>query len=425
MCNFAENHTQIAFMNHLNLITFASELNKQGTIRHAHRQLFDLLDAHYDVHIVSPDAIEAIEKNELQVVFVSSGGVEYAFRSYYDQLQKPIVLLTDGLQNSLAASLEINTWARQQGAECHIIHGDESIVLSELKAYEKLFERKNLLAGKRIGVIGEPSKWLIASGVDYEAARKRWGVEFVDVALDEVVDNFEKIADDEVRADAEAFVKNAAAVREPNLNDVLKAYRLYRAVKIVCLRHNFDAFTIQCFGLIPRIATTGCLALSLLNDDGIIAGCEGDMQTVFTMLAAKVVTGVTGFMCNPSQINVHDNTMLLAHCTIGLKLTKSYIVRNHFESLSGVAVQGILPDGDYTLLKCGGGALDEFYVTSAHLLTNTDSDDVCRTQVRLHLGSPCSYFFNNPIGNHHVLLKGNLVSQLADFFEMNHTRRIH
>lgn len=412
-------------MNPLNLITFASELNKQGTIRHAHRQLFDILDAHYEVHLISPDAIDAVEKNEMQVVFISSGGVEYMFRNYYEQLPKPIILLTDGQQNSLAASLEINTWVRQQGVECHIIHGDETLLLGELNAYEKLFERKNLLAGKRIGVIGEPSKWLIASSVDYEAARKRWGVEFVDVDLDEVVDNFDKVSDDDVRADAEAFARNAASVREPNTDDLLKAFRLYRAVKNVCARYNLDAFTIQCFGLIPRIATTGCLALALLNDEGIIAGCEGDMQTVFTMLAAKAVTGVTGFMCNPSQINVHDNTILLAHCTIGLKQTKSYIVRNHFESLSGVAVQGVLPNGDYTLLKCGGNALDEFYVTSARLVTNTDFDDVCRTQVRMHLGSPCSYFFNNPIGNHHVLLKGNLVNQLTDFFEINHTHRVH
>ncbi len=412
-------------MTPLNLITFASELNKQGTIRHAHRALFDMLDAHYDVHIVSPDAIDAIEKNELQIVFISSGGTEFVFRSYYNQLPKPIVLLTDGLQNSLAASLEINTWARQQGAECHIIHGDETVVLGELNAYKTLFERKNLLAGKRIGVIGEPSKWLIASGVDYEAARRRWGVEFVDVPIDEVVENFQKITDDEVRANAELFVKNASAVREPSIDEVTKAYRLYCAVKMVCSRYALDAFTIQCFGLIPRIGTTGCLALSLLNDEGIIAGCEGDMQTVFTMLAAKTVTGVDGFMCNPSQINMHDNSILLAHCTIGLKQTKSYIVRNHFESLSGVAVQGVLPSGDYTLLKCGGGELDQFYVTTARLLQNTDFDDVCRTQVRMHLGSPCGYFFNNPIGNHHVLLRGNWVDALTDFFEMNHTQRVH
>ncbi|MGN0186186.1 MAG: fucose isomerase [Paludibacteraceae bacterium] len=412
-------------MTHLNLITFASELNKQGTIRHAHRQLFDILDAHYEVHIVSPDAVEALERNELQLVFISSGGVEYMFRNYYEQLPKPIVLLTDGLQNSLAASLEISTWARRQGTACRIIHGDEPTLLAELTAYEHLFAKRHLLAGKRIGVIGEPSKWLIASSVNPIVARQRWGIEFVDIALDEVEDNFNATTDDEVRRATEQFIANAQAVREPQVTDVLKAYRLYNAIKTVCLRHNLDAFTIQCFGLIPRIGTTGCLALSLLNDEGIVAGCEGDMQTVFTMLAVKTVVGCDGFMCNPSQIDAKANSLLLAHCTIGLKQTQAYIVRNHFESLSGVAVQGTLPDGDYTLVKCGGSALDEYFVSSAHLLQNTDFDDVCRTQVRLKLHESCNYFFQNPLGNHHVLLKGNHAQTLENFFELNQAQRVH
>lgn len=409
-------------MNKLNLITFASDLNKQGEIRHAHRQLFDLLDAHYDVHIIAPDAIDAIEKSEFQLVFVSSGGVEFKFRNYYDQLPKPIVLLTDGLQNSLAASLEINTWARQQGTKCRIIHGNEATLLREIAETESLYARRRLLAGRRIGVMGEPSKWLIASGVDCEMARQRWGVEFVNISLDEVVENFEKIADDDVKIDAENFLKHATEVREPNLAETIKAFRLYRATKMVCQRHNLDAFTIQCFGLIPRIGTTGCLALSLLNDEGIVAGCEGDMQTVFTMLAAKMLTGSAGFMCNPSQIDAVNNRLFVAHCTIGLRQTESYIVRNHFESLSGVAVQGVLPTGDYTLLKCGGRALDEFFISTVSLLENTDNDNVCRTQVRLQLSESCQYFLNRPIGNHHVLLRGDFARMLTEFFELNDTK---
>ena len=411
-------------MTHLNLITFASELNKQGTIRHAHRQLFDLLETRYDVHIVSPDAIEALERNELQLVFISSGGVEYQFRNYYEQLPKPVVLLTDGLQNSLAASLEISTWTRRQGTACRIIHGNEETVFAELTEYEQLFAKRHLLAGKRIGVIGEPSKWLIASSVNHTETRRRWGIEFIDISLDEVESNFNAIGDDEVRHPAEQFVADATAMREPKTADVIKAYRLYRAIKAVCQRHNLDAFTIQCFGLIPRIGTTGCLALSLLNDDGIVAGCEGDMQTVFTMLAVKTVVGYDGFMCNPSQIDARANSLLLAHCTIGLKQTQAYIVRNHFESLSGVAVQGTLPDGDYTLVKCGGNALDEYFVSSAQLLQNTDFDDVCRTQVRLHLDESCDYFFQNPLGNHLVLIRGNHAQALSRFFELNQAHRI-
>ena len=39
----------------------------------------------------------------------------------------------------------------------------------------------------RIGVIGTPSSWLIASNVDYLLAKRRWGVEYTDIALERVV----------------------------------------------------------------------------------------------------------------------------------------------------------------------------------------------------------------------------------------------
>ncbi len=406
-------------MEKLNLITFASALNKQGAIRQAHKQLFDVLDGHYQVQITDPAQAAQLPASEFQLVFVSSGGVEYMFREHYPQLPHPVVLLTDGLQNSLAASLEISTWVRGQGAPCRIIHGSSSAIIEPVQQAWHEWSQRRLLAGKRIGVIGEPSQWLIASGVDSGKARARWGVEFAHISLDEVEQQFHSIADADVLADVDQFLSRATMVREPSRPEAVKAMRLQRAIARVCRQHSLDAFTIQCFGLIPRLGTTGCLALSMLNDEGIVAGCEGDMQTVFTMLVAQALTESPGFMCNPSQIDVETGDILLAHCTVGLKQTSSYVVRSHFESLSGVAIQGEMPAGDYTLVKCGGTGLDEYFVSGARFIENTHSDNVCRTQVRLHLDQPCSYFFNNPIANHHVLLHGDHARQLAAFFELN------
>ncbi|MCQ5209129.1 fucose isomerase, partial [Bacteroides thetaiotaomicron] len=70
--------------------------------------------------------------------------------------------------------------------------------------------------------------------------------------------------------------------------------------------------------LFDQIDTTGCLALSLLIDDCIMAGCEGDLLSIFTLLAVKALTVKEGFMANPSTINTRSNELILAHCTIGL-----------------------------------------------------------------------------------------------------------
>ena len=36
--------------------------------------------------------------------------------------------------------------------------------------------------------------------------------------------------------------------------------------------------TVRCFDLLGRIGTTGCLALAILNAEGIPAACEGDRE---------------------------------------------------------------------------------------------------------------------------------------------------
>ena len=97
--------------------------------------------------------------------------------------------------------------------------------------------------------------------------------------------------------------RKALACREASPEDMIKAMRLYRAIRKIVDEDRLSALTLSCFRLIEQTGTTGCLALSLLNDEGIIAGCEGDLQSVFTMLAAKVLTGKPAFMANPSMIN--------------------------------------------------------------------------------------------------------------------------
>ena len=106
--------------------------------------------------------------------------------------------------------------------------------------------------------------------------------------------------------------------------DMIKAMRLYRAIKRIVEEERLSAITLSCFRLIDQTGTTGCLALALLNDEGIIAGCEGDLQSVFTMLAVKVLTGKNSFMANPSMINARTNEIILAPSASHKRSSSSY-----------------------------------------------------------------------------------------------------
>jgi len=264
------------------------------------------------------------------------------------------------------------------------------------------------LYGKRVGVIGKPSGWLIASNVDYRAMTERWGVTMVDIPLDEVVKGYEAISNVDVQDITDEFMGKAICIKEPSRDEVVKAMRLYRAIKNIVNLYHLDAFTLNCFDLIPTTRTTGCVALALLNQEGIPAGCEGDEQTLLTMLAVQAATGQITFMANPSKIL--DNAaheMVFAHCTIAPAMTDRYIIRDHYESLSGVAIEGIFDPMDVTVVKCGGKDMERYFISKAQLLQCTSNPNMCRTQLHLRLEQPLDYFLERSIGNHHVIVRGN------------------
>ena len=401
-------------MTQLNLITFASVFQQKevGAIREAHHELFTALDSRYEVRIIFEEELAAFlaepaSAHSLTLVFIATGGTEGMTVRHYAELPHPLTLLTDGKANSLAASLELACWVRQQGGDCRILHADEEQLLNELQ----LLEARQALRGLRIGVVGEPSDWLVSSGVDYQKACERWGVEYVDLPLS-LVDQYYagQTVDAEVLDIAQRFIAQSAGCREPGHDEIVKAVRLYKALARIAREQQLSALTVQCFSLIPTTGTTGCLALALLNDEGIVAGCEGDLQSVFTMLLAQRVTGQGAFMANPSRIDAEHDEVLFAHCTIGLRQTSRYIIRSHFESQSGVAIQGILPEGPVTVLKVGGHSLERSMVCDGDIVENQDDPRKCRTQIRVHLAEPGiarRYFLSNNIGNHHIIISGH------------------
>lgn len=407
----------------INLITFASLLHKQATIRTSHKVVLNELEKYFTVNFVDYKDLGKLGNDDFKILFIATGGVERMVTQHFELLPRPTVILADGIQNSLAAALEISAWLRNKGMKSEILHGDLASIIQRIHILYKNFQAQRTLSGLRIGVLGSPSPWLIASSVDYLLSKRRWGVEYIDLPLERIYEYYDKITDEEVGAACAAFASQALACREATPEDLLKAMRLYRAIRMLCEKENLSAVTLSCFKLIEQTGTTGCLALSLLNDEGLLAGCEGDLQSIFTLLVIKALTGKAGFMANPSMIQLRTNEVVFAHCTIATKLVERYIIRDHFETNLGIGIQGIMPTGEVTIIKCGGECLDEYYLSTGTIIENTNYLNLCRTQIRVKMNTSTEYFLKNPIGNHHIVIPGNHEEVFNEFLQANICKR--
>jgi len=62
------------------------------------------------------------DKDCFPLIFIKSGGVEGKFKQIFKQVKRPYLLLSSGLHNAFAASLEISSFLKQEGKKVVIIH---------------------------------------------------------------------------------------------------------------------------------------------------------------------------------------------------------------------------------------------------------------------------------------------------------------
>ena len=105
----------------INLITFASHLHKQSTIYSSHEVILTELEKYFSLHFVNYEDMNSLKPDDFSLVFIASGGVERIVIQHFEQLPRPTVMLADGMQNSLAAALEISSWLRDRGMKSEIL----------------------------------------------------------------------------------------------------------------------------------------------------------------------------------------------------------------------------------------------------------------------------------------------------------------
>ena len=395
----------------MNLLVLRSSFQTDDFVRNEYADLIQRLEkeCHAEITIVGDGMPHP--QTTADAVMIATGGVENLFKTLFNG-NGPVMLIADGRNNSLAASLEILTWLEGQGIEGRIIHGTNDEIIAALAGAQHVAP----LQGLRIGLFGRPSDWLIASDVDRDYLLEHFGVETLDIDLKRLIDGIKAVPQTDAVKVAQAIVKKANAVKEPSCADMVEAAKTYLAIKKICQEERLDAMTIRCFDIVNTCGTTSCLALALLNDEGIVAGCEGDMQTLMSMLLAKRLCGEEAFMANPSNLTQHSS--MLAHCTIPLTMCDDISIRSHFESGIGVAIQGTMPLTDYTIFKWGGAKLDRYFVTEAQAVEMPYSDHFCRTQITLNVDLR-PYLLKHSIGNHHVIIKGRHEKAIREFMNEN------
>jgi L-fucose isomerase-like protein len=350
---------------------------------------------------------------DFYVFIVVTGGSEKKFLDIYKKTKPPFLFIANRYNNSLPATLEIIAYLKGEG----------KVFLWDKKSEKKDFLRilnvlsiKEKIFNKKIGLIGNPSYWLISSTPEFNKVKERFGLNIESYPIEELIERYKKEHDDsKVDEILKELKRKAIELKNINELDLKKAIKLYLLVKKIAQENNFDALSMECFRIINPLDTTGCLALSLLTSENIISGCEGDIPATITMYIMKKIYEKPPFMANIASIEREgDKTtdIVLAHCTVPISLVNNYLFTTHFETGKGVGIKGFFNKDVGTLVRIGGENLDKIFYARAKIIDNLKEDYMCRTQIKLKVNAKRDYFLENPLGNHHIFVLGDYTEEL-------------
>ena len=141
-------------------------------------------------------------------------------------------------------------------------------------------------------------------------------------------------------AEAKRWIDQAERMVEPKREDVVKAARAGLALDHLIAENRVQGLSVgTCMGWLAR--GFPCLGFSRLNDRGIPAACDGDIDCLLTMLICQYAFNRPGFLGNAAGVDTARSAFHLSHCSAPLRMegpdgpAAPYLLRRHAEVRGG------------------------------------------------------------------------------------------
>jgi len=350
-----------------------------------------------------------VEEYDAVIVFIASGGTsEMAAKVAKDA---PYFIWAYDETNSLASALSVREKLKRIDAwRGQIVYNSLDEAPSEVVSFAKASRLLKSVRGIKLGVICDEQYF---SGIQDDGRRLQdlLGINVVQVADEELLNELGKVGEEEAAKVVDKF--SSATVVEPSKKEILKASKMYLALRTIVKKYGLDALTLDCFKALKRTGASTCMAFSLLNDDGKVAVCEGDLKATMLMLIFQRLSG-SSWMGNLVQVSSDLNVATFAHCTAATTLAEpggTIILRSHFESGESVSLDVPLKRQRVTVANLQFQPFQLIVARGEVIESQVGKFSLCRTQVKVKLSGDVGKLLQYT-GNHHVLAYGDWVDTL-------------
>lgn len=374
----------------LNVIVYTSEpqnINRQNLLKHP---LLQQLHEFAKLRIFPASEINTIDRSNLTLLLALNGNATKLIRNQFEDLPRPILFLTSEEVQNLPILLEVTTWLNSNSINSEILIGETATIKRRLENLERILSTGIELKNQRVGIIKSPSSQLIASNVDYFLIKKRWGVDFLDIPIE-----YNPIV--EYTTDFKVIKKEI-----PDNID------FYTPLNLLIQSEELNGLALDLLKTPKKLQSSIVSAVDKLTKKEISITYSRDPQSLFTMLVSKLLVGNnSSTLVSPIQMDMENNNLKLM--TYPMDFDK---------------INNLTKGSTITLVKCGGSCLDQFYLSTGTLLSNSSQTEKQQAIINIQMNSPVKHLLNKPLGSHYILIPNNHCSLFEEFFLSNRCFRM-
>ena len=205
----------------------------------------------------------------------------------------------------------------------------------------------------RIGLVGGRAHGFFNLDFDEEDLKNQLGVTVIRFELDEIYaqeTNNEKVEKRKKQIESIFEISTISADQLDKLSHLIEKFDSFMK------KNELTALAVRCW---PEFAASygisPCAAMSILQSEGMIIACEGDVFGCQSMVAHEAIGGETPYFADLSQVNFEEDFALLWHCGVApCNLWDGKCVRSldtYFAGGKGITADFVMKSGEISILR--------------------------------------------------------------------------
>lgn len=372
------------------------------------------------------DAISKLKKilvhfPDLMVVFFSTWcNASIALSVIKECTSVPIMLWSIPMINgyttgSFVAFSVVKGTLEALGIDFDFAYGLPSKVVNNIKKGAQLSKLIKDLGRERLGLIGYPAMNMYTATYDDLSIKGTFGMDIIHIDNSRLLRVMEKAPRDEISKILQDLLKKYKLADKNLKSNLERIAAMYLALKRIIREDGLTALTVECQFEQSRTIGCPCLPLSLLAEEKIHTGCEGDIHGLITLILVNKLSGKPSFFSD--VLNAEGDNVIFSACgCIPPSLTSGEIViKQQADEIGkeGLIFSAVPKRGKVAIARLGIGRKKDYtmYITTGeivegyrrkHIYENGKEDylfPICKVKLGYH----SDIFVKNIISNHYII----------------------